>query len=166
MRSEPEPGTSSTKGTSPGSWPAVARELAQVEVQRQRRAGEEELRQSEERFRLIAEHAHDLIALLDKEGRFHYLSPSWESALGYPAGALLGTVALELIHPDDWPEGATLGRRQAPRAAASEGRWELALGRRLELRGRGAADRVAVRGDRARHQRAQAGGGSPRSARG
>ena len=33
------------------------------------------LRESEERFRLIAEHAHDLIALLDVEGRYRYLSP-------------------------------------------------------------------------------------------
>jgi PAS domain-containing protein len=59
------------------------------------------LRASEERFRLIAEHAHDMIALLDAEGRYRYLSPSCESILGYPAGALLGTVASELIHPDD-----------------------------------------------------------------
>ena len=52
------------------------------------------LRESEERFRLIAEHAHDLIALLDVDGRYRYLSPSCESILGYPAGALLGTAGL------------------------------------------------------------------------
>ena len=60
------------------------------------------LRESEERFRLIAEHARDLVALLDVEGRFRYLSPSWESLLGFPAGVLFGTAASELVHPDDW----------------------------------------------------------------
>src|SRR5689334_5503302 len=67
------------------------------------------LRESEERFRLIAEHAHDLIALLDVQGRFRYVSPSCESLLGIPTHELLGTVASELIHPDDWPEGWTWG---------------------------------------------------------
>jgi PAS domain S-box-containing protein len=126
--------------------PAVARELAQVEVQRQRRAGEEELRQSEERFRLIAEHAHDLIALLDKEGRFHYLSPSWESALGYPAGALLGTVALELIHPDDWPEGATLGegKLRELRHRKVDGSWLWVEGLSYVVAGRLTASQFAV----------------------
>jgi len=51
------------------------------------------LRESEERFRLIAEHAHDMMALLDVEGSSRYLSPSCESILGNPPGALLGTVA-------------------------------------------------------------------------
>ena len=74
------------------------------------------LRESEERFRLIAEHAHDLIALLDVEGRYRYFSPSCESISVIRAGTLLGTVASELIHPDDWPEGWTSGRRRASRA--------------------------------------------------
>ena len=67
------------------------------------------LRESEERFRLIAEHAHDLIALLDREGRFRYVSPSCEPMLGYPAGKLIGTVASDLIHPDDRPDGPIWG---------------------------------------------------------
>src|SRR5450432_3612244 len=62
------------------------------------------LRESEEHFRLIAEHAHDLIALLDVEGRSCYLTPSCESSLGYPPGALLGSVAWDLIDADDWAE--------------------------------------------------------------
>ena len=45
----------------------------------------------EKRFHLIMKYARDLIALLDVEGRLTYLSPSCETALGYPAGALLGT---------------------------------------------------------------------------
>jgi two-component system cell cycle sensor histidine kinase/response regulator CckA len=83
------------------------------------------LGESEERFRLIAEHARDLIALLDNEGRYLYLSPSWESLLGYPAVALLGTVASELNHPEDWPEGTKLGTGQIRevRLRKADGSW-------------------------------------------
>jgi two-component system cell cycle sensor histidine kinase/response regulator CckA len=83
------------------------------------------LRESEDRFRLIADNAHDLIALLDVEGRCRYLSPSCDSRLGYPAGALLGTVASELIHPDDWPQGGTLGAGELRevRTRMADGSW-------------------------------------------
>jgi two-component system, cell cycle sensor histidine kinase and response regulator CckA len=104
------------------------------------------LRESEERFRLIAEHAQDLIALLDSEGRFSYLSPSWESALGYPAGALLGTVALELIHPDDWPEGAKLGegKLRELRHRKADGSWLWVEGLSYSVAGRLTASHFAV----------------------
>jgi two-component system cell cycle sensor histidine kinase/response regulator CckA len=104
------------------------------------------LGESEERFRLIAEHARDLIALLDREGRFLYLSPSWESALGYPAGALLGTVALELIHPDDWPEGAKLGegKLRELRHRKADGGWLWVEGLSYSVAGRLTASRFAV----------------------
>jgi two-component system cell cycle sensor histidine kinase/response regulator CckA len=76
----------------------------------EREEAAQSLRESEERFRLIAEHARDLIALLDAEGRFRYVSPSWESVLGFPADSLLGTTASELVHPDDWPKGRQWGK--------------------------------------------------------
>jgi hypothetical protein len=41
--------------------PAVRRELADAEVRRQHRAAEEALRDSESRYRLLAEHAQDVI---------------------------------------------------------------------------------------------------------
>jgi len=83
------------------------------------------LHESEERFRLIAEHAHDLIALLDVKGRACYLTPSCESSLGYPPGALLGTVASELIDPDEWAdahEWAT-GKLRELRLRKADGSW-------------------------------------------
>jgi PAS domain S-box-containing protein len=67
------------------------------------------LRESEERFRLIAEHARDLIALLDVDGCFRYLSPSCKSLLGYTPEDLLGRVASTLIDADDWPDGRKWG---------------------------------------------------------
>src|SRR5262249_45594618 len=62
---------------------------------------EEELRRREAYFRALVEHSSDAVALLDAEGRLTYLSPTAERLLGHPAERLLGTVAFELIHPDD-----------------------------------------------------------------
>jgi len=83
------------------------------------------LRESEERFRLIAEHAHDLIALLDAKGRACYLTPSCESTLGYPAGALLGTVAWELIDAEEWAERREWGpgKLRELRLRKADGSW-------------------------------------------
>jgi two-component system cell cycle sensor histidine kinase/response regulator CckA len=93
--------------------------------------------ESEERFRLIAEHAHDLIALLDIEGRYRYLSPSCQSILGYPPGALLGTVASELIHPDDRGEGLKLGASnlREVRMRKADGSWLWVEGLSYEIAG-------------------------------
>ncbi|MBI3524637.1 MAG: PAS domain S-box protein [Betaproteobacteria bacterium] len=60
----------------------------------------EELRKSEQKYRLITENAGDLIALLDAEGRWVYASPSYRSLL--PGAALeIGASALAQIHPED-----------------------------------------------------------------
>jgi PAS domain S-box-containing protein len=59
-----------------------------------------DLRESEERFRLIAENASDLITLLDAEGRRVYLNPAYSKLFG-DHKALVGTDALQLIHPED-----------------------------------------------------------------
>jgi PAS domain S-box-containing protein len=95
------------------------------------------LRASEERFRLIAEHARDLIALLDVDGRYRYLSPSCESLLGCPPGALLGTEASKLIHADDLPEGWTWGsgNLREMRMRTTAGSWLWVEGLSYEITG-------------------------------
>ena len=57
-------------------------------------------RESDDRYRLIAENAAELIALLDESGRWIYASPSFERLLER-ADLEPGADALRRIHPDD-----------------------------------------------------------------
>ncbi|NJM07467.1 PAS domain S-box protein, partial [Candidatus Gracilibacteria bacterium] len=64
---------------------------------------EASMRESEARYRLIADNSADLISILDQESRFVYTSPSFFSVLGHPSEALLGRSAWDLVHHDDLP---------------------------------------------------------------
>jgi len=60
-----------------------------------------EMHRTQDRFQLIAEHAADLIAIVDVNGRRLYSSPSHQRVLGYTLEELQGTDAFAQIHPDD-----------------------------------------------------------------
>ncbi len=59
------------------------------------------LRESEARFRALADHAPELISEFDDEGRYTFANASFKDLLGLEPEALLGTTPDELIHPDD-----------------------------------------------------------------
>jgi PAS domain S-box-containing protein len=59
------------------------------------------LRESETKYRMLLEHSSDLIWELDTQGRFTYVSPSWERVIGYTVCDTVGTSFEPLIHPDD-----------------------------------------------------------------
>lgn len=59
------------------------------------------LQKSEERFRALVQEASDLIAIIDIEGNYSYVSPSTTSILGILPEKLLGKNAFDYIHPDD-----------------------------------------------------------------
>jgi len=63
-------------------------------------AARDALGKSEERYRLIAENAADLIAMVDPESHWLYGSPSYERVLGQDA-VFLGGDAFSRAHPDD-----------------------------------------------------------------
>lgn len=56
-------------------------------------------RESEARLSYITDHMVDLVARLDNDGFFTYVSPSYERVLGYRPDELAGTWAPDLAHP-------------------------------------------------------------------
>lgn len=62
---------------------------------------EEKLQESEQKYRLIAEHSFDLICVHDSGGKLEFVSPSIKRLLGYDAEHFIGKWPIELLHPDD-----------------------------------------------------------------
>lgn len=59
------------------------------------------MRSTEERWRALTENASDLIVVVDGAGAIRYASPSVGRFLGLDAESLIGTPALDWVHPDD-----------------------------------------------------------------
>ncbi len=76
---------------------AVARDITA------RRRAEEALKESEERFRLLAENATDMVGRYTPEGTFLYISPSCRRLLGYDTAELVGRSIYDFFHPEDLP---------------------------------------------------------------
>jgi PAS domain S-box-containing protein len=60
-----------------------------------------ELRDREERLRLVTDNTSDMIRLTDTEGIFCYVSPSVRTCLGYDPEEMTGRHFQEYVHPDD-----------------------------------------------------------------
>jgi diguanylate cyclase (GGDEF)-like protein/PAS domain S-box-containing protein len=78
---------------------------------RARSRTENTLRESEARYRLLADNIADVVIVIDRDGALTYVSQSVEPVLGLIPEDLVGRPCFELVHPDD------LG---AVRAAAAE----------------------------------------------
>ena len=59
------------------------------------------LTESEQRYRLLAENASDMVVAAEVDGPITWVSPSAKAVLGYDADELIGTRPFDLIHPDD-----------------------------------------------------------------
>jgi two-component system sensor histidine kinase UhpB len=80
---------------------AILNAINKQRIKQENEHVKEELRKSEEHYRLITENTHDLISTLDIEGNYLYVSPSYKEILGYKPAELIGRNSLDFIHPDD-----------------------------------------------------------------
>jgi len=65
---------------------------------------EDELRESERKYRSLVENINDVFLTLDKQGNITYVSPVVEQLSKYKAGDLIGKPFSQLIYPDDLPD--------------------------------------------------------------
>ena len=80
---------------------AVAQAAARTAEQYRRvKRAQDEVAASEARYRLLADHATDVILQVDRAGVVQYMSPACRR-LGYEPEEIVGRSCLELIHPDD-----------------------------------------------------------------
>jgi diguanylate cyclase (GGDEF)-like protein/PAS domain S-box-containing protein len=77
---------------------AITRDISE------RKQFEKTLQENKEKYKLVTENMSDLVSLLNIEGVFEYVSPSYEKILGYPSHVLQGKSAFELIHPNDFDQ--------------------------------------------------------------
>ncbi|WP_439482613.1 PAS domain-containing protein [Cyclobacterium plantarum] len=62
---------------------------------------EKELALSEKRFRALVQEGSDLTAILNLDGEYLYVSPNFQSIVGFSEKELIGRRASEFFHPDD-----------------------------------------------------------------
>ena len=65
------------------------------------REKEKDILKREENYKKLIQAAFDLVAVVDKEGSFMYVSEASKKILGVPAEQYVGKCAFESIHPDD-----------------------------------------------------------------
>ncbi|HVJ98189.1 MAG TPA: PAS domain S-box protein, partial [Acidimicrobiia bacterium] len=94
----------------------VAMEQAQAELQGR-----------EEHFKALVQHASDVIMVIARDGTYQYVSPAFESVLGYDVDASVGVLGREMANPDDveallagGAEGTTRGE---VRMRHADGTW-------------------------------------------
>lgn len=95
----------------------------------QRRQMENALRQSEFKYRMVADNTYDWESWLDPEGRFIYCSSSCEKITGHAASEFLAhpQLSAEVIHLDDWAVFERHRQEVELRRVAGEGEWRFLL---------------------------------------
>jgi two-component system, cell cycle sensor histidine kinase and response regulator CckA len=81
--------------------PAVRRATAEVREREERRRAERALRETEERFRILADAAPVMIWMAGPDNGIEYLSRHWEAFTGRTAHSDLGYGWTQNVHPED-----------------------------------------------------------------
>ena len=76
------------------------RTIAQILDITEQKQAERELRDSEKKYRTLAETTNDITFVLDLEGKFTYVSPAAEKLIGYPWQELIERSFTEIISPE------------------------------------------------------------------
>ena len=122
----------------------VADRTHQLEAELAERAKiEQELRTSEQRYRLLVENSREIVFALDPRGVIDFLSASAVTLLGYDIAKLVGSTFDTIIHPEDKTLIREMFRRSLEegyesagtefrlRHASGEWRWFVARGNAL-----------------------------------
>lgn len=62
-----------------------------------------ELVDARTRASALSQHSSDIVAIAGPDSGLVWVSPAVEAILGYPVDAMIGTCAVDLVHPDDVP---------------------------------------------------------------
>lgn len=80
--------------------PAIARELEEATIRRERAKAIENLRQSEERFRLFTQHLPACVWITDRDGRYVYVNEPWLTLVGRDAWNVIGNAPPAVFESD------------------------------------------------------------------
>ncbi|MEG3089186.1 PAS domain S-box protein [Sphingomonas sp. PB4P5] len=95
-----------------------------LDVSELRRA-EEKARESDMRYRLMAENSSDVIVTSDLEGRTTFVSPSSVAVTGYTSEERMGHHAANITHPDDITELLATFHRLKDGTTGEHVRWRV-----------------------------------------
>lgn len=77
------------------TWYGYIRDVTEI------KAREKALQISESKFRNLIDNLNDMVFIIDPDGTFSYVSPTFESIMGYRDSDLLHHSFTEVVHPED-----------------------------------------------------------------